>query len=320
MPRLTSAARATSWFIAGPTASGKSDVALALVELLREQGERPEIVALDSMTLYRGMDIGTAKPIAEERAAVPHHLFDILDVDEVFSVADYVGRADEVCEQILDCGGVPIFVGGTGLYLRSLLRGVFEGPPADAAVRARLEAFCTQHGSNVLHERLAEIDPTAASRIAPGDARRVVRALEVHELTGRPISDWQDEEKPDEVARKVFWLEPERAELHDRINRRTDRMIAAGWLDEAKLLLAGDRPLGQTALQALGYQELFSVARGEAELSDAVERIKARTRQFAKRQHTWFRNLEECQAVAVAPGETADQVATRIFALGSCDE
>lgn len=315
MARLSDEVRRTAWFIAGPTASGKSDVALALVDLLRNKGQLPELVAMDSMTLYRGMDIGTAKPSQRDRDVVPHHLFDILEIDETYSVADFVSAAEQTTREIVGRGGVPIVVGGTGLYLRSLLRGVFEGPPADAAIRKRLNADWDRLGATAMHSRLQAVDGRTAERIAVNDGRRIIRALEVLEATGRPLSDWQREEQPDTLASRVFWLEPDRAELHRRINLRVDRMLDAGWLDEARALLDSAKKVGPTARQALGYQELFGVIENGDDLDLATERIKARTRQFAKRQHTWFRNLDECRAVGVQIGESPESAAMRILQL-----
>lgn len=274
---------------------------------------------MDSMTLYRGMEIGTAKPTAAERDFVPHHLFDILNIDQAYSVAEYVADAAGVVSEILQRGGTPIFVGGTGLYLRSLLRGVFEGPPGDSALRKRLNEEWNRLGAEAMHVRLQSVDPVTAARLAVNDGRRIMRALEVLELTGQPLSAWHSEDEPDTVARHVYWLEPQRPELHGRINLRVDKMIASGWLDECRALLASEYELGPTARQALGYQELFSVIEDGENLAAITERIKARTRQFAKRQHTWFRNLDECHAIPISPDETAEAIAYRIHQIDSAD-
>ena len=305
--RLSEAARREGWFLAGPTASGKSAVAMSLSRLL----PRPaEIVAVDSMTLYRGMDVGTAKPTAEDAAEVPHHLVDVLDPHETFSVAEYVVAASAAADDILGRGRVPLFVGGGGLYLRALLRGLFDGPPADEEVRRRIEA---RGDAAALHATLRRFDPAAAAAIEPNDRRRTVRALEVLELTGRTISSYRAEGEPDRVAGRVFWLDRGRAELHERINRRTDRMLAGGWLAEAAALAGRTPPPSRTARRALGYAELMEVAGGRADLAAAADRIKARTRQFAKRQCTWFRNLPECVRVAVPAGESAAETAGRVL-------
>ncbi len=300
------------WFLAGPTACGKSSVALALAERLRS--ESIEIVSLDSMTLYRRMDIGTAKPSADERCRVPHHLFDLLEPSQDFSVAEYLVAAESVCRDIVARGGTPLFVGGTGLYLRSLLRGVFAGPPANHELRQRLEAEATSDGVESLHRRLQRLDSVTSARVHPHDLRRVVRALEVIELTGQPMSAQHREEPlaPDQRPTNVVWLSPPRAWLYDRINARVEQMLAAGWLDEVRSLLAEPQPLSQTAGQALGYKELIEHLRGERSLAETIELIQTRTRQFAKRQHTWFRNLEECRPLPITGDESAAKVAASL--------
>ncbi len=298
------------WFLAGPTASGKSDVALILAEHLDA-----EIIALDSMTLYRGMDIGTAKPTPAERARVPHHLFDVLDPDEEYSVAEYVTACAAIVHDVLSRDRVPLFVGGTGLYLRSLLRGVFEGPPADWELRCRLTEDLERLGVEALHQRLQGIDPATAERLSPNDVRRVIRALEVHAVTGKPLSA-QQMQPPLPIEQRpphVYWLEPPRGWLHERIHRRVERMFAAGLVDEVRQLLSRPRPLSHTARQAIGYKEVIDWL--EADTGDPASvsaLIQTRTRQFAKRQHTWFRNLEECSAIAITGHETAERLAEAI--------
>lgn len=303
------------WFLAGPTASGKTAVGLELARRLNA-----EIIALDSMTLYRGMDIGTAKPTLVEREMVPHHLFDILDPHEDFSVAEYVAAADQCCRSILQRGHTPLFVGGAGLYLRSLLRGVFEGPPADLAFRAELESQAAMHGPETLHARLQLVDPTTAQRLPPQDLRRIVRALEVFQVTGQPISA-QQQERPvlgDDAPRRVFWLDRERAELHRRINVRVEEMFAAGLVDEVRQLRQRPQGIGRTARQALGYKEVLDwLDAGGGNLAGAIETVQTRTRQFAKRQVTWFRNLIECFPVPVAASDTPSTSADRLLQLGS---
>ena len=299
------------WFLAGPTACGKSDVALELAErLLAERGLAIEIVSLDSMTLYRRMNIGTAKPTAEECLRVPHHLFDILEPSQEFSVAEYLVEAERVCREIIAHGSTPLFVGGTGLYLRSLLRGVFEGPAANEELRKRLESEVALDGVDALHRRLQQLDPNTAERLHPNDLRRVVRALEVIELTGQPMSA-QHREEPlplDQRPANVVWLSPPRDWLYRRINQRVEAMLDAGWLDEVRSLLAEPQPLSDTASQALGYKELIEHLRGERSLAETIELIQTRTRQFAKRQHTWFRNLEECRSLPITGDESPAEV------------
>ena len=304
------------WFLAGPTACGKSDIALELAERLRtERGLTIEIVSLDSMTLYRRMNIGTAKPSDEERRRVPHHLFDVLEPSQDFSVAEYLVAAEQVCREIVTRGGTPLFVGGTGLYLRSLLRGIFEGPPANDKLRQRLESEAARDGADALHRRLQQLDPHTAERLHPNDLRRVMRAIEVLELTGQPLSA-QHREEPlplDQRPANVMWLSPPRDWLYNRINRRVEAMLAAGWLDEVRSLLAEPQPLSQTASQALGYKELIEHLRGERTLAETVELIQTRTRQFAKRQHTWFRNLEECRPLPLTGAESPPEIAANFL-------
>lgn len=302
------------WVLAGPTASGKSAAGVALAERIGG-----EILSLDSMAVYRGMDVGTAKPSDEDRARVPHHLIDLVEPHESFSVADYLRAAEAACRDVVTRGRTPLFVGGTGLYLRSLLRGVFEGPSAAPEVRRRLEAEAEAAGPEALHARLGKVDPAAAARLHPNDVRRVVRALEVAELTGRPLSAQQEHPPLPEGERPehVYWLSPPRAWLYERIDRRVDAMMSAGLLDETRRLLAQPEGLGRTARQALGYRELIDHLEGRLTLSEAVDLIKLRTRQFAKRQHTWFRNLEECRAFSITGEESAEELADRLMRLAA---
>lgn len=298
------------WFLAGPTASGKTRAGLLLAEALNA-----EIISLDSMALYRGMDIGTAKPTPAEQAAVPHHLIDIIDPHEEYTVAEYVTGAKSACEEILGRGRTPLFVGGTGLYLRSLLRGVFDGPPADWEYRSRLETEAAESGPEVLFERLRSVDPASAQRLHPNDVRRVIRALEVHHVTGRPLSE-QQRQPPlpaDQRPRHVFWLNPDRGWLHERINERVTAMFAAGLVEEVRGLLDAEQPISRTARQALGYKEILDAIAAEQSFDSAADCIRVRTRQFAKRQCTWFRNLEECEAVPIGREATAETIAEAVL-------
>lgn len=297
------------WFLAGPTASGKSSAALELADRLNA-----EIVSLDSMSLYRGMDIGTAKPDAAARARVPHHLLDVIDPHQEFSVAEYLALAASASEAILSRERIPLFVGGTGLYLRALLRGVFAGPPADWDFRRELEADAAARGSTYLHERLDEIDPASAARLHPHDARRLIRALEVYHATGVPLSRQQQERplSPDERPPHVYWLHPERDWLHRQIDRRVSEMMAAGLVDEVRTLRARPEPLSRTAAQALGYREVLDHLEGRHSLGETITLIQQHTRQFARRQHTWFRNLEECAAIPITGTESPVEVAQRL--------
>ncbi len=300
------------WFLTGPTASGKTAVGLELATLIDA-----EIISLDSMALYRGMDVGTAKPTARERARVPHHLIDIIDPSEEYSVAQYVDAARQVVREITSRGRTPLFVGGTPLYLKALLRGIFKGPPADWPLRQRLHELAEQEGDQALHARLAQIDPASAARLHAADHRRVIRAIEVFEKTGRSMSQWQqqfDRARPAEACR-VFALILPRDELVRRIDLRVDAMFASGWVDEVRRLMAGHTPPGRTAGQAVGYREIFAHLRGERGLDETIELVKLRTRQFAKRQMTWLRSLSECRFLFVSgefePADVAREIAEK---------
>jgi|SaaInlStandDraft_1057018.scaffolds.fasta_scaffold46617_2 tRNA dimethylallyltransferase len=282
-------------FLTGPTASGKSRLGIELANQL--QGE---VISLDSMAVYRGMDIGTAKPSKDELSQAPHHLIDVVDPHQDFTVAEYLQLSHTACLEILARDHVPIFVGGTGLYLRALLRGFFAGPDADWEFRHKLEAEEKESGPEELHRRLQLIDPASAKRLHVNDVRRVIRALEIHHLTGQPASELYDEGPlPEEQRPKnVFWLNPDRDWLYDRINRRVNIMIEQGLETELRKLLALESPIGRTARQGLGYREMIDWIEGRTStLEEAIEIIQTRSRQFAKRQYTWFRNMEECQSL-----------------------
>lgn len=294
------------WIIAGPTASGKSALGIALAERIGG-----EVVSLDSMAIFREMDIGTAKPTLAEQQNIPHHLIDIVDPHEDFSTAQYLNCAIEVAQQIVERGHVPIFVGGTGLYLRAMLRGVFEGPPADWAYRQQLTEAASTQESDWLHRQLLQVDPVSAARLHPHDTRRLVRALEIQHITGEPASRLQQETPlpPEERPQHVYWLHPDRDWLYARINQRVDEMLQQGFEEEVCTLQRRQPPLSRTARQALGYRELLDWMDGNIpDRETAIELIKTRTRQFAKRQHTWFRNLVECQEIPLTSTPPLDTI------------
>jgi tRNA dimethylallyltransferase len=296
MPSSTLPLTRPAWVLTGPTGSGKSEFALRLAE-----AHGAEIVAMDSMTLYRGMDVGTAKPHAEERRRVPHHLIDVLEPWESANVAWWLERAVECCRDIESRGRQVLFVGGTPLYLKALLHGLFDGPSADPDIRQRLEAAAREDSAK-LHARLAEVDPPTAARLHPNDGRRIVRALEVWELTGRPISALQREWQAGPVCDmlRCWWISRPRDELCARIDVRVERMMAAGWPDEVRALLALPKPLSRQAGQALGYAEVRDYVESRADLRATIELVQLRSRQFAKRQLTWFRGLRSLVRVPVA--------------------
>ncbi len=281
------------------------------------------------MALYRGMNIGTAKPTAAERAAAPHHLINIIEPSEEFSVAQYLEIAEETASQIRSRGREVLFVGGTALYLKALLRGLFSGPPADWKLRGELEEFARVEGPPALHARLRVADPAAAAKLHPNDVRRVIRALEVHQKAGSPISHLQrqfESAKPADECR-VFVLDWPKEQLEERIRRRVDAMFAQGLVEEVRRLIPNkaDRntapivpkdPLSRTASQAVGYREVLEHLAGKRNLPETIELVKLRTRQFAKRQMTWFRSLSECRFVAVANPLDPAAIARQIAAAG----
>jgi tRNA dimethylallyltransferase len=296
-----------AFYLTGPTASGKSAVALTFAERFGA-----EIIALDSMTLYRGMDIGTAKPSSADRARVPHHLLDVLEPWQGASVAEYRAWAIEAAREIQSRGRIALFVGGTPLYLKALLRGLFEGPGRDDAIRERLDAEAAQHGSRHLHERLRSRDPAAAARIHVNDLRRIIRALEVIELTGQPISDWQTQHEHSASGAQAIALRLPRESLHARINRRTNDMFDQGLVDEMRRLLSLPHPLHHVPAQAVGYFEAGQLLGGRVTREQAIERAQARTRQIAKRQETWCRGLAEVESFEIGDAEPATEIAARI--------
>jgi tRNA dimethylallyltransferase len=295
--------------LAGPTACGKTQLALEWAERIGG-----EIVAMDSMSLYRGMDIGTAKPTSEQQQRVRHHLLDVIAPHQEYSLADYVVASSKVCATIVGADRVPIFVGGTGLYLRGVLRGVFDGPAADWPLREQLAADAAGQEAGWLWSQLQQVDPVSAARLHPNDTRRLVRALEVHALTGRPLSEQQDEGPgPRETRpRRVLWLSPPRDWLYARIDARVVRMCEDGLVEEVKDLLAEDPPPGRTARQALGYKEIIDHLEGRMTLAEAIDTIQRHTRRFARKQTTWFRNLEECDEVPVSGEEDVAELVGRL--------
>ena len=271
--------------ILGPTASGKSAVAHAVA-----RGAGAAVLSVDSMAVYRGMDIGTAKPTPAERAEVAYHGLDLAEPTETFTVARWLAEAEAVLSDQATAGPT-VLVGGTPLYYQALFHGLFEGPPADAAFREQLQALPEAE----LHRRLAEVDPAAAVWIHANDRKRLTRALEVHHLTGAPISgqqtQWESESRRYPSLR--FGLSWPREELNRRINARTKQMLASGWLEEVRGLLKHHGRFSSTAAEAAGYRLLAEVVQGRLSPDEAVEQIKIKTRQLAKRQMSWFRRFKE---------------------------
>ena len=295
--------------IAGPTAAGKSALALELWERL--QG-RAEIVSVDSAQVYRGMDIGTAKPDAATRTRVPHHLLDLADPAEIYSAARFAADARRLIAEIIGRGNRPLLVGGTMLYFRALLRGLSELPSADPALRARLEAEAAQQGWGALHARLAAIDPPTAARLHPNDAQRIQRALEIHELSGEPPSEhfrrasagaWSG------PVRRIAVCPPELAQRRGRIEQRFHLMMEQGFLREVSDLRArGDLHPDLPSMRAVGYRQLWGHLDGDYGLDRAIELGVTATRQYAKRQLTWLRSEPDWLWIDPAEPNAADAV------------
>ncbi|MFK7734497.1 MAG: tRNA (adenosine(37)-N6)-dimethylallyltransferase MiaA [Pirellulaceae bacterium] len=297
------------FYLTGATASGKTPLALSLAERLDA-----EIISLDSMALYCGMDIGTAKPSLPQREAVPHHMIDIVEPTESFSVSTYVTRVHELAEEIRERGKKVLFCGGTPLYLKSLIRGLFLGPEADWEFRNSVEEDLKKFGEQSLLDRLNQVDPLLSHKLHPHDHRRIIRALEVAKITGKPLSHWQQQfETPAPAERcAVAVLKIDRAWLHERINRRVEEMIREGLITEVQGLLDKHGQLGRTAAQAVGYREVLQHLQDSTPIEKTIELIRAHTRQFARRQEIWFRGLEELHWTEVAPDRAVDETLQEI--------
>ena len=287
--------------ICGPTASGKTALSVALAKQLHT-----EIISADSMQIYRGMNIGTAKPTAAERQGVPHHLLDICAPGEAFSVARYVELADAAAQDVLSRGMIPIVAGGTGLYMDALIEcSTFSGDETDLSVRKKYQRMAAELGNEAVHACLAKVDPEGADRLHPNNLKRVIRALEVYEQTGMTIDAFNRLHKrpaPKYAALKIGVCPAERQTLYDRIDRRVDQMLADGLLEETKRLLDSGALAG-TAAQAIGYKELLGYLQGDAPLADCVALLKQRSRNYAKRQLTWLKRDDNIHWIYYNNGE-----------------
>jgi len=271
--------------VVGPTGSGKTGFAIRLAR--RFNGE---IVGADSMQIYRCMEIGTAKPTPAEQAAVPHHMIDIVDPDQDFDAATYAKMATDTVCRIISRGRTAFVVGGTGFYIKALIHGLFEEGPSDPAIRRRLRQQAESDETGILHRRLQKIDSAAAEKIHPNDTYRIIRALEVFEVTGEPLTVFQQrhgfrEQRFNTLELGLTWP---RTVLYDRINQRVDEMMAQGFLDEVRQLLASGYGMDLKSMQSLGYRHLAAVIKGDLRLADAVTTLKRDHRRYAKRQLTWF--------------------------------
>jgi tRNA dimethylallyltransferase len=283
--------------IVGPTAVGKTDLSVALAKTFGM-----EVISADSMQVYKGMDIGTAKVSPKIRQQIPHHLIDICQPDEPYSVADFQRDALKAIEHVHQRKRIPLMVGGTGLYVRSVTHGyLFSDAPKDERIRKKWQTYSQQYGRQSLYERLREKDPETADKLHPNDEKRIIRALEVQELTGIPFSQWQHQHKEQkpwfDVMTIGLWMD--RTLLYERINRRVDRMLEEGLVEEVKGLLAQGYDESLPSMQGLGYKEIIAYLKGRWSLEQAVTELKKRTRHFAKRQFTWFRRQHEVHWVKV---------------------
>ena len=294
--------------ILGVTASGKGRLAFDLAEHLDA-----EIISIDSMKVYRRMDIGTAKPPKEARQRVKYHLIDMVEPSDSFSVGAFIDAASDAMEQIKSRNRKIVAVGGTALYIKSLLYGLFDGAGTDEKIRTELRSRAEAEGLAELHRELTKIDPVAAERINPNDAKRIVRALEVYQLTGKPISSFQKQWQQRQMKHDwtIIGLRREKADASSRINKRVKNMIDAGLVDEVKSLLAEDRPLSDQARCAIGYAEIIDYLNGKTSLKDAVERIKINTRRLAKGQRTWFKTFRNVNWLDIAPEEPLEKILCR---------
>ncbi|HIU47183.1 MAG TPA: tRNA (adenosine(37)-N6)-dimethylallyltransferase MiaA [Candidatus Fimadaptatus faecigallinarum] len=299
--------------IAGPTASGKTALAIALCKRIGG-----EVVSCDSMMVYKGMDIGTAKPTVAEMAGVPHHMLDVAEPGENYSAAQFRDAARAVIADISGRGAWPVLCGGTGLYIDAITRDMsFASAPSDAQLRARLEAELEDVGPVRMHARLAQVDPVTAARLHVNDTRRVIRALEIYETTGAPmsVSAARDGENSELYDFKLLALDMPRERLYARINRRVDQMCDQGLFEEVAGLLEGGLRADCTAMQALGYKEIAAALRGEVTREAALATLKQRTRNYAKRQLSWLRRDGRVIWLSVGERDTADTLCDRALEL-----
>jgi len=294
--------------ILGLTASGKGRVAFDLAE-----SSGAEIISIDSMKVYRRMDIGTAKPSGQARSRVKYHLIDIVEPSDSFSVGVFLDAAERAIESIKNRKREIIAVGGTALYIKALLYGLFEGPGSDEQIRSELRARAQAEGLTELYSELTKIDPVAADRISPNDARRIVRALEVYRLTGKPISSFQKQWEASRIKHDwtIIGLRREKTDAGSRINKRVKRMISDGLVDEAKSLLNEDKPLSEQARCAIGYAEIIKYLSGQTTLEDAIESIKINTRRLAKGQRTWFKTFQNVRWLDIEAEESPEKILGR---------
>ena len=297
--------------ILGVTASGKGRLAFHLAKQLGA-----EIISIDSMKVYCRMDIGTAKPPREARAAIKHHLIDIVEPSDSFNVGLFLEHSSSAIKQIKRRNSPIVAVGGTALYIKALLYGLFEGPGTDQKIRSVLQERAKNEGLEHLYRELEKVDPLAAENIHPNDAKRIIRALEVYKITGGPISSLQQQWKHDMKHHwTIIGLQREKTDVSHRINSRVKKMVAADLVDEVKSLLAEDKPLSKQARCAIGYAEIIDYLNGKIGLEDATELIKKNTRRLAKNQRTWFKTFKNVHWLDIEPEEPLEKTLTRTMTL-----
>lgn len=301
------------FIITGPTASGKSDVGLYIAYNIKGT----EIISADSMQVYRNMDIGTAKVPIDIRKNIPHHLIDIVDPWESYSLGMYVKDAQNIISKIVNNDKLLLVVGGTGLYIKGLTHGVFDGPEADWTFRNKFISIAKKNGSEYLHNLLKKIDPDSADKLHPKDHKRIIRALEVYEKTGMPISALQKDylkQKPD-FTYSIFVINRSKEDLHRRIDSRTEKMFKYGLIDEVKALQENQNGFSKQAQQALGYKETLRYLNNEINLQDTKDLIKQNTKKFVKRQTTWFRSLPNTSWVNIPPDNNTETAEKNILKM-----
>lgn len=299
--------------LCGPTASGKTDLGVRLAQRLEG-----EILSADSMQIYKGMEIASAKPTEDEKGGIPHHMMDFLEPDKAYSVADYVEAAHSCIEDIHARGKLPLIVGGTGLYISSLINNLkFDDTGSDSAFRAEMKQYAKEHGNQALWERLRQNDPKAAAKLHPNNLNRVIRALEVFHISGTTISEAQERSRAEESPYETYSLMPDysREELYGRIDKRVDKMLEMGLLEEAREFFTHHDYI--TSSQAIGYKELKPFIDGEKPLEECVLRLKQATRNYAKRQLTWFNKLEGLHRVEVSGSVSDERVSQIALEIGA---
>ncbi len=301
----------TKILILGVTASGKGALAFELAKTLGA-----EIISVDSMKVYRRMDVGTAKPSAEKRQLLKYHMIDVVEPSEAFSVDQFLDLTEKRTADIGSRGKSVVAVGGTAMYIKALLHGLFDGPGTDETIRQQLKDRAVAEGLVELHKQLTAVDPTAAERIHPNDEKRIIRALEVYELTGKPISSFQQQWSAAPASDWfVIGLRREKEIESSRMNARVKRMMNEGLRDEVAGLLAEDKPLSKQAAAAIGYAEMIAHLNGEMELDETVEKIKINTRRFAKSQRTWFKTFSNINWIDITEADTVETVLNQALRL-----